>query len=346
MSQYVRQFEVTPGPGKVFEPPSSYGLGPDLRFLFEGEKRPIPEKALKPLKPTNYKNCVPTAMARLNQTWDAINEREIRPFTLDDTLKIYERMSPFRENVQDIKDRTPTEDEKIKADKRDNRNVAGDIDEHNDYGVSLLQALRTWTDTARKPLNGLLGEADYFLEVEWHNMFQLREAVWRFGGVLLGLALPLSIQLPPEQKDQAREATLGIQAMFGSPDSQAMSGSSEEKKISELQVQNDWYVPGYGPIGDGAPGSLSSHCVAITGYTPRAFYCQSGNLVRSLSEEFVLAYTEECFTILPTDVLAAQYPELKEEMRKDVDKLRTQDRPLWMPNFTQRWRGGNIMAGL
>src|SRR5690349_10617065 len=87
MSQYVRQFEVTPGPGKIFEPPSSYGLGPDGKFLVVNEKRDIPEKALKPLEPTNYKNCVPTAMARLNQAWAAFKWQEIRPFTLNDTLE-------------------------------------------------------------------------------------------------------------------------------------------------------------------------------------------------------------------------------------------------------------------
>lgn len=344
MSQYVRQFDRTPAPDGNSEPPSSYGLGPSGNFLIGKERVTIPDE---PLEETDFKNCVPTAMARLAQAWqakawDAATGQTITRLTLNRTLDIYEKVSPFRRKAitDPSTDRAEKEVnkikiEKIEADKGAGRDIAARTEDHNDYGVSLLQALKRWTDRDTKPLDGLLPEADYFLEVEPRNLDQLREAVWRFGGVLLGLALPLSIQLPPEKKHDAQpqQETQAAQAMLGSP---------QEKDISKLKVQEDWFVPGYGPIADGAPGSLSSHCVAITGYTPRAFYCFSDGLVRTLSEEFVLAYTEECFAVLSRDVLA-DYADLRTSMQKDVEKLRKQDRPPWMPNFTQRWRGGNIM---
>ncbi|WP_157441184.1 hypothetical protein [Actinoplanes awajinensis] len=272
-------------------PATRYGLQPDGKFHLGDVKIDMP--AGEAIGDVGYQNCVPAAMALLAQGWYATAKEQFVP-TLDDTLKIYEKVSPFHRDAEPglaaLVEKQPN---------------SGHREAHNDFGTSLLLALKTWVHP-EQPLTGLLPEARSFLEIEPRNLDQLREGVLRFGGVLVGLALPQSI------KDGAGA------------------------------LRDSWFVPGYGSIYDATAGSLSSHCVAITGFNRREFFCLSAGQVRRLSPEFLLTYVEEAYTVLSGAVLDAN-PALRDRITADVAEIRKADRPGGMPAFNHRWRGGNIM---
>jgi hypothetical protein len=271
-------------------PVARHGLQPDGRFHLGDVLVDLPPS--EPIGDIGYQNCVPAAMALLAQSWFAAAKEQYNP-TLDDTLKIYEKVSPFR------RDAGPA------SLARAAQPHSGQRESHNDFGTSLLLALKVWVHRDQ-PLAGLLPEARSFLEIEPRNLDQLRDAVLRFGGVLLGLALPQSI------KDGS-----------GAP-------------------RDSWFVPGYGPIYDATPGSLSSHCVAVTGYSHREFFCLSAGRVRRLSPEFLLTYVEEAYTVTTPAALDGS-PALRDRIHADLEDIRRADRPAGMPAFHHRWRGGNIM---
>ncbi|GIE88623.1 hypothetical protein [Actinoplanes regularis] len=283
MSQYPADFDESP------EIPA-HGLQPDGRFHL-GDLR-VDVSTGDPIGDVGYQNCVPAAMALLAQGWYAAAKEQFTP-TLEDTLKIYEKVSPFH--------RDPAPAALI----RSAQPHSGHREAHNDFGTSLLLALKLWVHQDQ-PLAGLLPEARSFLEIEPRNLDQLRESVLRFGGALVGLALPQSI------------------------------------KDGRGVLRDSWSVPGYGPVYDATPGSLSSHCVAITGYSRREFFCLSAGRVRRLSPEFLLTYVEEAYTVTPATVLDGN-PALRDQILRDLEEIRRTDRPAGMPAFNHRWRGGNIM---
>jgi hypothetical protein len=255
MSEYLNLLDAAGGE----EPPRRWGLRPDGRF---GDVV-VPADELG--QPERYQDCVPVAMAYLAQAWTA-GDREPYVPDRERALGIYERVSPF----------TQAPATSISPGSRS--------DPNNDYGASLLFALTRWVKQAQ-PLSGLLPPAAAFMEVEPQNVDQIREAVWRFGGVLVGLALP---EFVLDEK--------------GSP-------------------KDVWYVPGYGPIGNATPGGLSSHCVAITGYDRRGFLCRTAGKVRRLTDLFVgrAGYVEECYTVLSPAALG-RYPGLSDQIATDLNR--------------------------
>ncbi|GAA2853800.1 hypothetical protein Acy02nite_50040 [Actinoplanes cyaneus] len=265
-----------------------HGLQPDGRFHLGDVLVDLP--AGEPVGDVGFQNCVPAAMALLAQSWYAAAKEQYSP-TLEDTLKIYEKVSPFRRDGA--------------APARTALPVSGEREAHNDFGTSLLLALKVWVHR-EQPLAGLLPEASAFLEIEPRNLDQLRDAIQRFGGVLLGLGLPQSI------------------------------------KDSSGALRDSWFVPGYGSVYDATPGSLSSHCVAVTGYSQREFFCVTAGRIRRLSQEFLLTYVEEAYTVTPPAVLDGN-PALRDRIHADLEDIRRADRPAGMPAFNHRWRGGNIM---
>ncbi|AEV84966.1 hypothetical protein ACWT_3942 [Actinoplanes sp. SE50] len=285
-----------------------HGLQPDGRFHPGDVLVDLP--AGEPIGDVGYQNCVPAAMALLAQAWYAAGKEQYNP-TLEDTLRIYEKVSPFRRDpagaavASNAAGRAANEADRSAQRPTPAQPISKHREAHNDFGTSLLLALKVWVHKDQ-PLAGLLPEARSFLEIEPRNLDQLREAVLRFGGVLLGLALPQSI------------------------------------KDAQGTLRESWYVPGYGPVYDATAGSLSSHCVAITGFSQREFFCLSAGRVRRLSPEFVLTYADEAYTVTPPAALDAN-PGLRDRISRDVDDIRRSDRPAGMPAFNHRWRGGNIM---
>lgn len=288
MSQYAKYFEMD-----GTDPPRSFGLGVDGAFHDGGNSVPYPVDDT--LGNDEFQACIPAAMARLAQAWSALAGKEDTP-TREQSLAIYETISAFR--------LVPDHDgAKIDADQ--GHKVSARRRLHNDYGASLLSALKLWVSPDH-PLGVHLPKADAFMEVEPGDQYQVRDAIRRFGGVIVGLALPRSI--------------LGADGL----------------------PQERWSLPGYGAISDATPGSLASHCVTLTGYTPSQFLCASGGRLHSLSWPFLLAYVQECYVVQPLG-FAAQRPELLDRIRADISAVRAADRPDGMPALDHRWRGGNIM---
>jgi hypothetical protein len=279
MSQFINYLDSS-------DLPVAYGLQPD--------SVPPPSEAA----PENeFKNCVPAAMAYLAQAWQ--NEEDKEQVTLEQSLLVYEQVSPFR--IQRV------EDEKLAGDRTAVRTESARTRTHNDYGASLLLALKRWTDADNPISQELLAEASSFVEVEPRNLRQLKEAIYHFGGVLLGIDLPQHIQA---------------------------SWDGEDRPV--------WFVPGYGPIFDATPGSLTSHCVAVIGYRDDHFICFTGGKVVTMSPEFVRTYTVECYAVQRAEMLQDN-PALKDAIECKVTALRSADRPRFQPAFSHRWHGASIM---
>jgi hypothetical protein len=297
MSRYANLLEVPDGDGE--DPPQAplyYGLRPDGQLRTSDRSVTLP--SAPPLGPEAYQSCVPAAMADLAQAWNAIEGKEAPAPTLDKVLHIYERVSPFR--IDPVP--PPPWAAPVIGPNSQRR------EEHNDFGTSLLGALRTWVKPDG-PLRDLLPAADGFLEIEPQNTQQMREAIWRFGGLIAGIALPQFVIKPD---------------------------------VDELE--DTWYVPGYGPIGDATPGSFTSHCVAIIGYTPQYFLCRVNGVVTRISNLFAgrSGYFEECYTLLRPHNLD-RYPRLRSDFEKDLAKRQTDRKPRDLTAFPHHWLGSHIM---
>jgi hypothetical protein len=301
MSRYADLLDAPDANGDYpADPPRYYGLRPDGQL--RTSERTVALQTAKPFGPEAYQSCVPQAMADLAQAWNAIEGVPAPPPRLDEVLRIYERVSPFR-----IDPVPPAPWAAPPVGPYSQRR-----EEHNDFGTSLLGALRTWVKEDG-PLSGLLPRADGFLEIEPQNTQQMREAIWRFGGLIAGIALPQFV-------------------------------IKRGKTPEEDTLEDTWYVPGYGPIGNATPGSFTSHCVAIIGYTPQYFLCRVNGVVTRISNLFAgrSGYFEECYTLLRPSVLNS-YAKLRVRFAADLAPIQDGTKPRDLTAFPHHWLGSHIM---
>lgn len=137
----------------------------------------------------------------------------------------------------------------------------------NDNGAVILDVLNRWRH------DGIAGhKIGAFAEVDVHNHALVEDAIWLFGGISIGVALPVAAQ----------------------------------------HQANYWHLPRGGTgTPAGRPGSWGGHCVYSLDYDRRGITVVSwGELIR-MSWAFWDAYCEEAWAVISTDFLngAQQTPQ-------------------------------------
>jgi hypothetical protein len=129
----------------------------------------------------------------------------------------------------------------------------------NDAGCVELDVLNYWRTT------GIAGhKIGAFVAIEPGNHTQVREAAWLFGGVYVGLSLPLAAQR---------------QQVWSAP-------------FNPLVAQ---FFPAY------QPGSWGGHAVYIVDYDARGLTCITWGAPKRMTWAFLDTYCEEAWGILSSD---------------------------------------------
>ncbi len=142
-------------------------------------------------------------------------------------------------------------------------------DPSTDQGTVIMDMLNFWRQ------QGIAGHKIVaFVSVDPTNVSEVQQAVYLFGGLIIGLALPVSAQIPPT-------GTNGLPVWLAS-----------------------------GLTGPGAPGSWGGHCVPILGYGVDA----QGNAgmevatwaqLYDMTYAFLAAYGSEAWAIVTQDWIEA-----------------------------------------
>jgi hypothetical protein len=134
----------------------------------------------------------------------------------------------------------------------------------NDNGCALLDVLNYWR---KKGIGGDLITA--FMKLVTGDINQVKQSVYLFGGVYIGLALP--------------------------------DGLNFENSL--------WSIPKSGPVGQWTPDPNQGHCVCILGYDDLYLYFISWGKVYRMTYAFYQTYNDESYAILSTDWCNTQSPE-------------------------------------
>jgi hypothetical protein len=130
-----------------------------------------------------------------------------------------------------------------------------------DAGANMLDVLKYWRKT------GIAGDRiDSFVQLEPHNVMQVKDAVNLFGACYIGVALP---------------------------DFAVSSG------VDFLKVP--WVVPPKGAVGDAAPNQNNGHCIPAVGYDDRNLYVVTWGALKMMSWQFYTTYMDEAFAVLSPD---------------------------------------------
>jgi hypothetical protein len=131
----------------------------------------------------------------------------------------------------------------------------------NDNGAQEIDVLNYWRQ------QGIAGhKIEAFMALEPSNNTHVKDGVWIFGGVYIGLALPKTAQ----------------------------------SQTSNKQV---WSVPPGGTSGDGAPGSWGGHAVPVVAYDSRSLTVVTWGALQAMTWGFWAAYCDEAYAILSADYL-------------------------------------------
>jgi hypothetical protein len=132
-----------------------------------------------------------------------------------------------------------------------------------DAGCNMLQVLRYWRKTGLDQHKVLA-----FASLDLQNQVQAQSAVWLFGSVYIGVALP----------DFATQGDM-------------------------LTVP--WVVPPGGPVGNAAPNQNNGHCIPAVAYDANQLWIVTWGELKSMSWDFYNAYADESFAVISQDFIAA-----------------------------------------
>jgi hypothetical protein len=106
-----------------------------------------------------------------------------------------------------------------------------------------------------------------FAQLEPRNVNEVKDSVAYFGGCYIGVELP--------------KFALDASNMIAEP----------------------WVVPPRGPVGNAAPGQDAGHCVAAVGYDSRNLYVVTWGVLKPMSWQFYVDYSDEAYAVLSNDFL-------------------------------------------
>jgi hypothetical protein len=132
-----------------------------------------------------------------------------------------------------------------------------------DAGCNMLQVLRYWRKTGLDAHKVLA-----FASLDLQNQVQAQSAVWLFGSIYIGVALP----------DFATQGDM-------------------------LTVP--WVVPPGGPVGNAAPNQNNGHCIPAVAYDANQLWIVTWGELKSMSWDFYNAYADESFAVISQDFIAA-----------------------------------------
>ncbi|MGO9178728.1 MAG: hypothetical protein ACLQBX_03890 [Candidatus Limnocylindrales bacterium] len=130
-----------------------------------------------------------------------------------------------------------------------------------DAGCDMLSVLKYWRNA------GLGGDKVMaFTALEPTNQVQAQDALYMFGSVYIGVALP----------DFATQGDM-------------------------LAVP--WVVPPQGPVGDAAPNPHNGHCIPAMAYDANNLYVVTWGAWKAMSWQFFATYAEEAYAVLSQDFI-------------------------------------------
>jgi hypothetical protein len=132
-----------------------------------------------------------------------------------------------------------------------------------DKGCNMLQVLKYWRGTG---LDGHRVQA--FASVEPKNLVEAQDAVYLFGSLYIGVALP----------------NFAVQGEM---------------------LTIPWVVPPGGAVGEAAPNPENGHCIPAVAYDARNLYVVTWGELKSMSWQFYDAYADEAYAVLSEDFLGA-----------------------------------------
>jgi hypothetical protein len=172
-------------------------------------------------------DCVIAGAAHVIQQWDYYSRKSFLLPTDQQVLKAYEDVGGY---------------------------VPGDP--NSDNGCNMLDALKYWRKT------GIAAhKIGAFVEVDPKNLYEVAVAVWLFGNLYTGVALPISAQ---------------GQSAWVVPE----GGTKSEQ---------------------GQPGGWGGHCVPIMAVSPKTLTCITWGMRLKMSHNFFADYCEEAYAVLSED---------------------------------------------
>jgi hypothetical protein len=130
-----------------------------------------------------------------------------------------------------------------------------------DVGCNARTVLNYWhhTGLGKHKIRG-------YTQLEPRNHTQAKDALYMFGSVYIGVALP----------------------------NFAVHGDL-------LHVP--WVVPSHGPVGGAAPNPQNGHCIPAVAYDARNLYVVTWGALKSMSWQFYDAYADEAYAVLSNDFI-------------------------------------------
>lgn len=139
-------------------------------------------------------------------------------------------------------------------------------DDAPDRGLYMLDVLKYWRTT------GIGGDRIHaFAQLQPRSESEARDAIYLFGNLYLGLALPNFAVIP----------------------------GTDFRTVP-------WVVPAVGPTGDAAPNPTNGHCVAAVAYDVRTLWVVTWGSVKPMSWSFFQTYMDEAFAVLSLDWISTR----------------------------------------
>ena len=132
-----------------------------------------------------------------------------------------------------------------------------------DAGCNMLQVLKYWRSQGLDRHKVLA-----FAELGAKNLGQARTAVYLFGSVYIGVALP-------------------------------------DFAVHGDMLTIPWVLPPGGAVGDAAPNPENGHCIPAVGYDAESLYVITWGEVKQMSWGFFEAYADEAYAVLSRDFIDA-----------------------------------------